>query len=150
MICASQCKGKKKQNEKAPEEMKCCLSRGKAGFLLSRSWDWLDVGIGRDTSHSSSHPYHPPACWRVSGAGSPSASIECGGPALPPTALPPFTAVAHGPIPAELHPGSSLRSPRASHCLGLVSEQALANFSILLVMENREKRNESLLIPLVI
>lgn len=48
-----------------------------------------------------------------------------------PAALPPFTAVAPGPIPAELHPGSSFWSPQASHCLGLVSEQSLANFPLL-------------------
>lgn len=50
------------------------------------------------------------------------------GAAPPAAALPPFTAVAPGPIPAELHPGSSLQSPQASHCLGLVSEQSLRYF----------------------
>lgn len=94
--------------------------------------------------------HQPAVCSRAGGAGSRVASMERGGPAPPPTALPLFTAVAHGPIPAELHPGSSRRSPRASHCLGLVSERSLANFSILLVMERRKERNESLLIPLVI
>lgn len=138
--------GEKKTNKKNPKEMKCCLSRGKAGFLLSRSWAWLDMGIGRDAAHSFSHPYHPPACNLLVGWRGRVASIERRGPgpAPPPAALPLFTAVAHGPIPAELHPGSSLQSPRASHCLGLVSEWSLANFSILLVMENRKEKNESL------
>lgn len=66
MICASQCKGKKTNPKKPAEEMKCCLSRGKAGFLPSRRWDGLNMGI-RDTSHSSSHPDHPPACGLLEG-----------------------------------------------------------------------------------
>lgn len=91
----------------------------------------------------------PAVCRRAGGAGS-QVGCQHGGPAPPPAALPPFTAVAHGPIPAELHPGSSLRSPRGSHCLGLVSERPLTNFSILLLMESSTERNESLLTLLVI
>lgn len=98
------------------------------------------MGIGRGTSHSPSHPYHPAACK----AGGPAAGL---GPILPlPLLSPPFTAVAPGPIPAELH---------CSGALGLLTALAWfqsgpsTNFSILLVIESRREKNESFPIPLV-
>lgn len=69
----------------------------------------------------------PAVCSRA-GRARPVLAAPHRGAAPPAAALPPFTAVAPGPIPAELHPGSSLQSPQASHCLGLVSEQSLRYF----------------------
>jgi len=56
---------------KTPEDVKCCLSRGKAGFLLSRRRDGLDSGIGRDASRSSSRP----SCLLVCGLAGPGARL---------------------------------------------------------------------------
>lgn len=85
-------------------------------------------------------PYHPAACkgWR--------ARSRVGSCSPPPAALPPFTAVAPGPIPAELH---------CSGALGLLTALAWfqsglsTNFSILVVIESRREKNESFPIPLV-
>lgn len=74
------------------------------------------------------------------------ASSRVGSHSPPPAALPPFTAVAPGPIPAELH---------CSGALGLLTALAWfqsgpsTNFSILLVIESRREKNESFPIPLV-
>lgn len=64
----------------------------------------------------------------------------------PPAALPLFTAVAPGPIPAELHRFGALGLLTA---LAWFQSGPSTNFSILLVMESRRERNESFPIPLV-
>lgn len=83
---------------------------------------------------------HPAACqgWR--------ARSRVGSRSPPPAALPPFTAVAPGPIPAELHRIGALGLLTA---LAWFQSGPSTNFSILLVIESRRERNESFPIPLV-
>lgn len=98
------------------------------------------MGIGRDASLSPSHPYHPAACkgWQAR------SRVESRSP--PPAALPPFTAVAPGPIPAELHRVGALGLLTA---LAWFQSGPSTNFSILLVKASRRERNGSFPIPLV-
>lgn len=98
------------------------------------------MGIGRDTSHSPSHPYHPSSLQGLAG------QERVGSRSPPPAALPLFTAVAPGPIPAELHRFGALGLLTA---LAWFQSGPSTNFSILLVMESRRERNGSFPVPLV-
>lgn len=95
--------------KKNPEQ-KCCLSRVNAGFSAGGR---TDMGIGRDTSHSPSHPHHPAEL----------AGQEPGWVLFSPSCCsPPLHCSRSWTNPCR---AASRWSPRASHCLGLVSERPL-------------------------
>lgn len=124
--------------KKNPEQ-KCCLSRVNAGFSAGGGTD----SHGNRKGHFS---FSLPSLLPSSLQGL-AGQERVGSRSPPPAALPPFTAVAPGPIPAELHHFGALGLLTA---LAWFQSGPSTNFSILLVMESRRERNESFPIPLVI